>query len=379
MTDARTASEVAWGRLLDDLRAAGETVIGPLGATTDRERAEGFRHLLRLLSLAGEQYLEKGDTARPQFTRWANPHRKAYGDNPQTHYDAANIDPALTYRLRGNRGTCGYLGICIYATSDDGSRSIVGNLDDTDLRIAADGSFEVVLSATRPDNAGDVDWLGLSSQTTDVMVRQYFIDRDQEVDATYTLTAEPDAGIAPPLDEATLVARLAQVGAWVTETIEVESTLSALMAMATPGLLRAGDQYVEGDGSHAAPPIDPAVVQKAMPTPAIQYTGSWFDDLGDDEALVVSGVAPTCRYWSIQLLTRWMESGDWTSHACFLTGRTIKVDADGRFRVVVAHRNPGGVDWLDTTGLRSASVAMRALGSAELLDVTFTREKLPQA
>jgi hypothetical protein len=112
-----------------------------------------------------------------------------------------------------------------------------------------------------------------------------------------------------------------------------------------------------------------------MPTPAIQYSGSWFDDLGDDEVLVIEGTAPTCRYWSIQLLTRFMESGDWLHHPVFLTGSDITVAPDGTFRVVVAHTDPGTGNWIDTTGLTSANIAVRALKAEDTLDVRFSREK----
>ena len=131
MTDAADA----WHRLLESLRRAGETIEGPLGARDERERAEGYRHLLRILSIADEMLLEKGDTARPRFTRWMSPYRKILGDNPHTHYDAAMIDPSLTYRITGRRGAATYLGICVYGTAPGGARRIVANLDDAEMRL----------------------------------------------------------------------------------------------------------------------------------------------------------------------------------------------------------------------------------------------------
>ena len=370
-------ASAAWQRLLDALGGAGQVVTGPLGARDDRERAEGFRHLTRVLSIATEMLLEKGDPVRPAFTRWMSPHRKMLGDNPGTIYDAALVSPAAAYRLTGTRGTCAYLGFCVYGTGTGGARRIVGNLDDDELAVAADGSFELWLAATRPAAApSDAAFLALEPDATDLMVRQYYAEPD-EMPATYTITAVPDAGPPEPLGPAELARRLDRVGAYVRDTVELETTLSALMATATPALLRSGNEYVDAGGEAAPPPIDPAVVARAMPSSAIQYSGSWFDDLGDGEAIVVEGTVPHCRYWSVQLLTRWMESGDYVHHPVALTGRDIVATDEGRFRVVVAHRDPGTPNWIATTGLTSANIAVRALRAEGLLDVQFHREPLP--
>lgn len=380
MTDTPSTSATAWQGLLDSLAEAGDIVTGPRGARSDRERAEGFRHLTRVLSIATEMLLEKGDPARPAFTRWMTPHRKMLGDNPYTIYDAAIIDADRAYRIRGRRSGPTYLGICVYGTGQDGARRIVGNLDDVDLTYGSQGEFEVWLA---PPGSTDVpagaDRLELEPDTTDVMVRQYFADPPEIAkQASYSIQAVPAAGPPSPLTEDELAERLDEVGEYVKSILEVETSLSTLMASATPKLLRHGDDYVDKDGKDTDPPVDPAVVAKAMPTPAIQYSGSWFDDLGPDEAVVIEGLAPDARYWSVQLLTRWMESGDYVNRCVFLTGKDIELDGDGRFRVAVAHRDPGVPNWIDTTGLTSANIAVRALKSDDLLDVDFRRVSLDE-
>lgn len=368
----------AWHRLCDTLKAATDVVTGPIGAVDARERAEGVRHLARLFSVGHEMLVEKGDPTRPAFTRWMRPWRKLFGDNPRTVYDAAVVDGSRSYVVRGDRGGCRYLGICAYGTGPDGARRVVANLDDVDLAVAEDGTFAVWVgpadAAQVPDGATH---LVTEPDVTDVMVRQYFHDVDREREATYTITAVDDAGPPPPLDEATIAARLDLLATWVRDTLEVEASLSALSASASASVFRHGGEFVDREGQSVDPPVDLAVVRKVMPAPSIQYSGQWFDDLGDDEALVVTGTAPTCRYWSIQLLTRWMESGDWVHHPVFLTGEDVAVDDDGRFRVVVAHHDPGTGDWLATTGLRNANLAVRALRADDVLDVAFARVRLP--
>ena len=356
----------AWDVLLERLAEAGDIVEGPVGAQNDRERAEGHRHLLRILAIATEMLVEKGDPERPEFTRWMSAHRKMYGDNPGTVYDAAIIDGSRSYRIRGNRGSCAYLGFCLYGTSETGAKRIAGNVDDDQLDIGPDGAFTIEL---RP-GGGD---LPLDPDVTEIMVRQYFVDPETEQPATYTIEQVPTAGPPPPLSEEVLAGRLAALGTYVRDTVEAEVTLSALSASIATAVFRAGNEYVDADGNPAPPPVSMDAVVRVMPTPAIQYSGQWFDDLGDDEAILIEGTVPDCRYWSISLLSRFMESGDWVHHPVALTGRDIGGSAGERFRVVVAHSDPGRATWLSTSGLRSASIAVRALKASDVLDLQFSR------
>lgn len=371
----------AWQQLLDDLAAAGRVVEGPTGAKSSRERAEGYRHLTRVFAIASEMLLEKGDQGHPAFTRWMTPHRKMYGDNPRTIYDAAIVDAAHTYRIAGTRGSSAYLGFVVYGTAGNGAKRIVGGVDDDEMHFADDGRFELWLGAERPTDLPDgVAFLQLDDDVSEVMVRQYFGDPDAEEPADYTIAAVPDPGPPPAPTEQQIAERLAAVGAYVRDTVEAETTLSALSASISTSVFRHGTdgaEHVDVTGAAVDPPMDASVIVRVMPTPAIQYSGMWFDDLRDDEALVVEGTAPACRYWSIQLLTRFMESGDWLHHPVFLTGRDICVEPDGRFRVVIAHRDPGVPNWIATTGLTSANVAVRALKHDGVLDVQFHRQRLP--
>ena len=53
-----TRSQAAWNRFADSLKEMGEKIVGPTGARGERERAEGFRYLLRLIAGAHELEME---------------------------------------------------------------------------------------------------------------------------------------------------------------------------------------------------------------------------------------------------------------------------------------------------------------------------------
>ncbi len=364
---------MSWEALLESLRRAGEVVAGPTGGRDDRELAEGYRHLTRIFSIATEMLLEKGDPAHPAFTRWMTAHRKMYGDNPGTAYDAAMISADHAYVVRGSRGSTAYLGFCLYGTAVDGAKRIAGNLDDDELTFDADGSFELFVGGAPRER----NWLPLDADVTELMVRQYVLDPDTQSPQTLSISTVPDGGPPPPPTLAQMEERLAVLGRYVLETVEAETTLSALSASITQAVFRSGSTYVDAGGAPVDPPIDASVIVRVMPTPAIQYSGQWFDDLGEDEVLVVTGRVPDCRYVSIMLLTRFMESGDWEHHPVYLTNRHLTLDADGAFTVHIAHADPGlGADWLATTGITSANVAVRALKATDTLDVQFARTTL---
>ena len=81
------------------------------------------------------------------------------------------------------------------------------------------------------------------------------------------------------------------------------------------------------------------------------YAGGVYE-LGPDEALVVEAHVPIAPlYQGFHLANLWGESLDYANHQSSLNAFQSERDADGAFRYVVAHRDPGVANWLDTTGV----------------------------
>ena len=64
MPDEITPSQAAWNRFADRLKEVGEKIVGPLGARSARERADGFRYLTSLVAGGYELEME-ADRKRP--------------------------------------------------------------------------------------------------------------------------------------------------------------------------------------------------------------------------------------------------------------------------------------------------------------------------
>jgi len=58
---------------------------------------------------------------------------------------------------------------------------------------------------------------------------------------------------------------------------------------------------------------------------------------------------------------RYMQSLDYRYHRVSLNHSQVRLEADGSFRLVVAHRDPGMPNWIETAGHREGVVFCRWL------------------
>ena len=69
---------------------------------------------------------------------------------------------------------------------------------------------------------------------------------------------------------------------------------------------------------------------------------------------------PTALYWGLQLATLgWFEPVDPVHRITSINHRQAAVGSDGRVRFVLAHRDPGVPNWLDTGGHREGLLTYR--------------------
>jgi hypothetical protein len=65
------------------------------------------------------------------------------------------------------------------------------------------------------------------------------------------------------------------------------------------------------------------------------------------------------RYWNVQLADPLWNSIDWLNRQGSLNGGQARLDADGRFRAVIALEDPGVPNWLDPGGWREGAIMLR--------------------
>jgi hypothetical protein len=112
---------------------------------------------------------------------------------------------------------------------------------------------------------------------------------------------------------------------------------------------------------------EPNKVVKAQGTPGgasnLMY-GSTCWDLDEDQVLLIVSEPPDADYWNFTIHNlHWFDSGDYANRQTSLTGHQMHLDGDGRFRLVLAHRDPGVPNWIDTEGRQRGMIAFRYLSA----------------
>jgi Protein of unknown function (DUF1214) len=334
-------SGAAFRDMLRSLGRAADVVRGddaPRGAV---DQAAGFRHLLVLLALAVDEALRVSDPYDPHIApanvdavfKWGM-------DCPDAAYSGAAIRGDRSYRVRGRRGDARYVGLQVMA----GMASVANVLVD-DLDLHSDGSFELVLSTDpRPGN-----WQKLEPGATSLVVRQFFYDWANEGPAELEIECidAPDRSAATGTTENLMPGGVANQLVAVGEFVEASLRFWA-------DIERAGRA---GGVNAFREPANRTDIGGAAEN--VSVWGSW--EIGPDEALVVEVTPPEALYWSVALGNHWWETIDYAVHQSSLNGFQAAIDDDGAFRAVIAQRDPGVANWLDTAGHSQGPVIFRWL------------------
>lgn len=335
----------AWRAFCRALEEAGSEVLAADVPATDVDRAEGFRYLTRLTRLAFKLALEHGDPAAPQLVPYMGETQKFGIDNPDQDYLWARIGGGHRYRLAGTRGSVGYLGIGIYAGSAGrGGRRTVAHLHGEDLRVDAEGRFELLLGP-EPGPEG-AHFVALPEDTTTLIVRQTFGDRTREAPAQLTLACLDREGPPPPVDPARVAKALDRAASQIRGSLTMFKQLAARWAE-QPNVLH---------------PTDRKMAEQSFGDPDLVYCGGYWR-VAPGEALVLDFTPPPCRWWGFVLCNVWAESLEFRYRPVCVNGVNARRRADGSVRLIVAHEDPGLPDanWIDPEGHREGTLCLRWL------------------
>ncbi len=335
-----------WHAFCDRLKEAGEQILRPEAPQDPFNRAEGYRYLSRLLRAALEQEVECSDPQFPVLYQLSNETIKIGADNPDNFYQNAQIDGRYDYRIRGSRGTVNYMVLSTKAGSYGKSSSLqhTGAIDTTTLQVAPDGSFEILLSAARkPGN-----WLPMSAESSMLLVRQTFLDRGTEKPAALEIECLNGPARPAPLDP---------------ERLSVQLLAAADFVQGTARIFAGWSQRFKAN-PNAFTVLDQAEFLRQGGDPAIFYAhGYWA--LGPEQALLIDVPPSENEFWNLQIDNYWMESLDYRYFTIHLNKRTTRYRADGGATLVLAHRDPGVPNWLDTAGHDLGTMLYRVVRGAE--------------
>ena len=354
-----------WEKLIDGLRPLGDAMRArvPERLRGDPQiMAEAMRLLLAGVARASSDALV-GDRRHPMFVPEISIAQNIFQPNADTVYKSALIEKGGSYVIRGDRGTVRM--VILAQMGPDTLRSgkhhpLLGQIDFDSLTVAADGSFELVISPERP--AGHTgDWRPLDPQCEKFMVRIVGCD--------WGVEREPRFGIARlDVDDAKGRPSIAALHHAFAEM----PGITGVCALAFPTHV----EELRAEGYLNTLKIFD-VSQMSGLVGQFYYEGAY--ELADDEALITEVKVPASyRYWSIILTNEIYETTDWYNNQASLNDTQGVVDSDGVFRTVISARDPGVPNWLDTAGYPAGAIQGRWFEASEKPMPTIKKVKLAE-
>ena len=338
------------GELFQELET--DYFVEAWGIRSERDVVTARYFLIHLLH-HGCQFWFEADPERPWFHRWFTPYRKLLGDNPDAVYYGSAIDGKRDYVIRGNVHGATYTSFTVESGSHEGrpSTGLLSTLNDTEFEIAADGSYEILVSPNRqPGN-----WLRTDPTASALTTRHYFEwDRSAANDPTLhvPLSIEPveRPGPAPLMDDAALASGIERVINFIrSATVDAQNPLDRSRqpkwASRQPNVFANPDR---DEGNEAIGYAAKDNVYRMAP-----YL------LKPDEALIIRGRFPRCRFANVVLFNQHIQTAPNRYRRVSLNRRQTQLKSDGSFEIVVAHSDPGVPNWLDTAGAPMATIFWR--------------------
>jgi hypothetical protein len=396
------ALRAAWDEMIQRLEAARDAIDQPElmpPPPNDRLLAEGYRYLMGHVHAAVERAFH-ADPRRPHFHNALSIITRATIDNADAVYFYAPIDGRDHYLLRGEIGDARHWRgeppaptgrkaphYVIFEASwgalagDSGNLSELrpgmktqtGRIDSSLIEVNDDGSFEILFAPERPDgHTGNfVSTLKVVGQPhpTDpeigkeryanyVSGRQLFYDWTREDAIHLDMVQLGGEGTSPdaysPEQAAAQIRRFGEI---------VKGQMHFWNAFWTIPMGTHGERKgtIPGVGfpRNSFNQINAASGATGGGMSTNLYAGG-VAELDPDEALIVeSRIRSKPQYFGFQLGNLWGESIEYADCVGSRNGHQCHADEDGVIRLVVAHRDPGVHNWLDTTGHREVFVTPR--------------------
>jgi hypothetical protein len=329
-------SGAAWDALCDSIRRVGHAMLASEFAESDLERAEGYRYLLGLLTVRLRKVLYACGPEAPAFVGGMDDVIKFGLDNPDgINSKSAEIRDDLTYRLYGRAGGERYVEFI-----QSGERGTLSNHFLDQFEIADDGRFEITLSAEpQPGN-----WLPLAAGARGLLIRQIQYDWLGEGNTEIHI----ERPVADKAYDCLQIPEPARVAAELRAATRTLSSEFDFWLDYTRAFRREGDNVIPAD--------QPLAVSGRS---AVRAAPKGFFVLEPHEAMLLEFEDPGGLFWSVCVGDAWFRSIDPSHRQSSLNGHQARRDADGLYRVVVAHQDPGLANWLDTAGHRRGCLTFR--------------------
>jgi len=270
-----------------------------------------------------------------------------YGiDNPDNVYRNIPIDGAARYEITGKVRLDGPLqeSFTLYRSRPGSGGTekqavfegapILGAVTAKDLVVASDGVFTIVID--RDPANGRANHIQSGDNPDEILIIRDTLS-DWSTQRPLQLSVDRVGGPAPKPERS---------GAEI-----ADEAVRSMQAM-VPFWLKFDNDYVY---------IQPANV---IGTPRRRDGGWGFAvmarfDLAPDEVMVATLDPAGARYLGFQIADPWSVAPDYIHHTVSLNNHQAEPNPDGTFTYVLAPRDPGYRNWIDTVGMRTGMVTLR--------------------
>ncbi len=320
-----------------------EEAVAQLGNTWKPDdpayRADVYRQIMMQLSYGYFAYFH-ADAEHPDWAPLWNP-VYTLQPNPDDIYLYCPISSDHRYLITGNRGTVKMITIGTQAAllGDPGpgdDPQLYSDIDDANLQVGPDGSFEVLLSAEKPEDYSGT-WLRIKPGAATLMTRYRSYDWETEVDPVMSIEC---------LDSVKPKQRLSS------EDIAQRLELMASMPARAQKLFYAMQNGVKNSvGVNVFAPVAyNGGLSRQIYLPAVF-------EFNQDEALILETELPKeRRYWNFQLDDPYFNAIEYVYRLSSTNGHFAKISPDGKFRAVISLADPGVPNWLDPAGFTEGTI-----------------------
>jgi len=331
------------GPLFDYLQDLEEAVAGIANTWRPDDpqyRADVYRQIMMQMSYGYFAFFH----ATPEHPDWAPLWNPVYTlqPNPDDIYLQSPVSPAYRYRVSGTRGTVKMITfntqgpLAGMPDPPDMTGECYADLDDRHLQIEADGTFEILLSAERPEGHSG-NWLQIKPGASTLMIRKRSYDWSGEIDPVLSIENLDPVPPKPRLS--------------VDEILQRIRNMAGMPAKATQLFYWMQNQVREEAGINV---FKPAPIGGALSRQI--YIPAVFE-FEADEALIIETELPEVRpYWNFQLNDPYYNALEYVYRLSSTNGHFAKVSSDGKFRAVISLEDPGVPNWLDPAGFQQGTI-----------------------
>lgn len=332
MPAASKSSVAGWDEFIESLRSLPDRMLAKL----PEEKRGDPQFQQEVARLALESIASTtidaigGDGDFPAFLPTIGQLLNVGQPNADTIYRSARISPGGSYRIRGRKGSLNQIKLGqVVPHSSGATRS---HFDINSLEVDEGGQFDLLLSAERPaDHTGG--WWALSPAASMLLLRMVSSDWKNEESPTFSIERLDRPMGRPRPSAADLEQRLRALP----RTIDFMGLMFVDHA----------EQLRQQGFVHKFKEFDVSQIGGLVG----QFYYETVFELADDEALIIESEVPeTCPYRSLILTNEIYETIDWTNNHSCMNGSQAQPDSDGILRFVIAAKDPGVKNWLDTSG-----------------------------